>query len=400
MRALWSDRQNCSHKTCLNKLNVSGAFLISVQLTGAGVDRGPCEGVLKNPILRTKRHHLENTGPSRDGLTCGLKNGQFFCWRNIFGVWDASANLQTTFSLHFQTAPSSRLSIKFLRQPIRCPKRGCKGPSHSVSRTASHASWLPHVNSDCFLALTSPQCCWRSDSEICWVALSRMDWHAPWPNRGCWCAHRIQTEWEKKTRQGVKGRKHKLGCPDHVTTKTGCFTHLRWLELVSNFKAIKKNTWGFRKICYYLMVMWNVLILQQSETPKRVPKLLVHQIAGAPKLRVLKIPRTCHFENHRFWYLFGCLRSTQTGTKIAGVPKLRVLTGPRTCDFEIHWLWYPLIFHSLVFWFSLVSSKPRKFLGVSSVFGCFSPIFARVFTGVERGRRSLVFRVVFLGLYT
>ena len=27
MRALWSDRQNCSH-TCLKRLNVSGAFLI------------------------------------------------------------------------------------------------------------------------------------------------------------------------------------------------------------------------------------------------------------------------------------------------------------------------------------------------------------------------------------
>ena len=33
------------------------------------------------------------------------------------------------------------------------------------------------------------------------------------------------------------------------------------------------------------------------------------KIAGAPKLRVLEVPRNCHFENYRFWYLFGCQRA-------------------------------------------------------------------------------------------
>ena len=60
--------------------------------------------------------------------------------------------------------------------------------------------------------------------------------------------------------------------------------------------------------------------------------------------------------------------------------------------------WPSLIFHSLVFWFSLVFSKQ----GNSLVFGGFSAVFlcfSGVFTGVERGKKSLVFGVVFLGFY-
>ena len=65
------------------------------------------------------------------------------------------------------------------------------------------------------------------------------------------------------------------------------------------------------------------------------------KIVGAPKLRVLKVPRTCDFETHRFWYRVECQKNTQTGTKSAGAPELRVLTVPRTCDLETHWFWYP-----------------------------------------------------------
>ena len=49
-------------------------------------------------------------------------------------------------------------------------------------------------------------------------------------------------------------------------------------------------------------------------------------------------------------------------------------------------------------WFSLVFSKQ----GNSLVFWAFSAVtlcFSRVFTGVERGKKSLVFWVVFLGFY-
>ena len=53
-----------------------------------------------------------------------------------------------------------------------------------------------------------------------------------------------------------------------------------------------------------------------------------------------------------------------------------------------------LIFHSLVFWFSLVFSNQGNSL-VFRVFLCFS----RVVPGVERGKKSLVFWVVFLGFY-
>ena len=39
-------------------------------------------------------------------------------------------------------------------------------------------------------------------------------------------------------------------------------------------------------------------------------------------------------------------------------------------------------------------------LGVSSVFSCFSLFFSRIFTGVERGKKSLVFWVVFFLVFT
>ena len=47
-------------------------------------------------------------------------------------------------------------------------------------------------------------------------------------------------------------------------------------------------------------------------------------------------PRTCHSENHRFWYPFGCQRTTQTSTEIACAPKLLVLKVPETCHFQNH----------------------------------------------------------------
>ena len=50
------------------------------------------------------------------------------------------------------------------------------------------------------------------------------------------------------------------------------------------------------------------------------------KIGGESHLRVLKVSRICHFENHRFWYPFGCLR-----------------TVPRTCDFEPLRFWYPCV---------------------------------------------------------
>ena len=52
----------------------------------------------------------------------------------------------------------------------------------------------------------------------------------------------------------------------------------------------------------------------------------------------------------------------------------------------------------MVFWFSLVVCNRRNslvFRVFSAVFLCFS----RVFTGVEWGKKSLVFWVVFLGFY-
>ena len=58
----------------------------------------------------------------------------------------------------------------------------------------------------------------------------------------------------------------------------------------------------------------------------------------------------------------------------------------------------PKIFHSLVFSFSLV--LPNQ--GNSLVFREFSAVslwFSRVFTGVERGKKSLAFWVVFLSFY-
>ena len=60
------------------------------------------------------------------------------------------------------------------------------------------------------------------------------------------------------------------------------------------------------------------------------------KLAAAPKLLVLKVPRTCRFENHRFWYPLGCQKTTRTCTKVAGAPKLLVLKVPRTCHFENH----------------------------------------------------------------
>ena len=57
-----------------------------------------------------------------------------------------------------------------------------------------------------------------------------------------------------------------------------------------------------------------------------------------------------------------------------------------------------LIFHSLVFWFSLVFYNQGISLVFRVFFSCF-PLFSRVFTGVARGKKSFVFWVVFLGFY-
>ena len=57
-----------------------------------------------------------------------------------------------------------------------------------------------------------------------------------------------------------------------------------------------------------------------------------------------------------------------------------------------------MIFHSLVFRFSLVFCNQRNSL-VFRVFSAVLLCFSRVFTGVEWGKKSLLSWVVFLGFY-
>ena len=123
---------------------------------------------------------------------------------------------------------SFRLSIKFLPAADPLPEKTLQGAlrlcfpdSLNLSCWHSHPL-LPHVNTDCFLPLTNPQC-WRSHLEICWFALSCMDWHAPWPKWGFWYVHRIETEWKKN--RVKEWKEHKLGFQDHVANKCADVSH-------------------------------------------------------------------------------------------------------------------------------------------------------------------------------
>ena len=105
--------------------------------------------------------------------------------------------LRTAFSPQFQAAhkiPSGSWSAA--RKRLQGALRLCFPDSLTRELLAVPTPLLPHVNNDRFLPLTNPRC-WRSDSEVCQMALSRMDWHAPWPKWGCWCVQRIEIEWDK-----------------------------------------------------------------------------------------------------------------------------------------------------------------------------------------------------------
>ena len=129
-------------------------------------------------------------------------------------------------------------------------------------------------------------------------------------------------------------------------TKTAGASKLQALEPAQSTKFLDN------KICSFEMLLWrrfprknSILdyfpLCPQCALPPQHENFIF--IVVSPSLRVLKVPRTCHFGNHRFWYPFVRQRTTQTGTKIVGAPKLWVLTVPRTCDFETHRFWCPFV---------------------------------------------------------
>ena len=178
-----------------------------------------------------KSKFMDREAPSGKHSTCEkwpstrlkITDSMFFRRNGPFGGWDAGANFTNSIFSEGSGCPWNSF-----RQPIRCTKKRCKGPSDSVSRTAINLScWhshplLPHVNTDSFLPLTNPQC-WRSHLEICWFALSCMDWHPPWPKWGFWYVHRIETEWKKN--RVKEWKEHKLGFQNHVTNKCADVSH-------------------------------------------------------------------------------------------------------------------------------------------------------------------------------
>ena len=186
--------------------------------------QGALWGGLENPILRTERHiwktqHLRKMAfhASKKLRTAFFPQKQsiwsVWCWHKFYGQ-------------HFLR--SSRLSIKFLPAADPLPERRLQGALRlcfpdSLTREllAVPTPLLPHVNTDRFLPLTNPRC-WRSDSEVCWIALSRMDWHVPWPKWGCSCVQRIEISNETRA-AWRRERKRKLGFQDHVTKKIPIF---------------------------------------------------------------------------------------------------------------------------------------------------------------------------------
>ena len=126
-----------------------------------------------------------------------------------------------------------------------------------------------------------------------------------------------------------------------------------WCTKIASFESLDdRQTTHLICVCLKHLLhdfLWGVLgllpvvFLYKRPKPPTKKSHIANVLDGHILDESSKVPRTCHFENHRFWYPFGCQRTTQTGTKIAGAPKLRVLTVLRTCDFETGRFWYPFV---------------------------------------------------------
>ena len=105
LKRLFCDGPHISHldSQIVNTSQVTPEDL-SVQLTGAGVGRGPCEGGLENPILRTERYHLENTASATNGLLCVSKitDSTFTAETGTLECRMLAQILRTAFSPQFQ----------------------------------------------------------------------------------------------------------------------------------------------------------------------------------------------------------------------------------------------------------------------------------------------------------
>ena len=241
---------------------------LSWQLTGVGVDRGPSEGVSKTKVYRQrgtiwKIQHMQEMAFH---VLKKVMNSIFSAETFLFGG-RMLAQILRTFSPQFQAVhkiPSGSLSAarkKVARGPPTLfpgqPQVRVVGYSQPPISPREH--WpLPTTDKPTMLTIS-----FRSMLN----APNRMDWQAPWPKWGCWCVHKRETRMREKPHEGVKGNTN-WAFKTMLQKICWCFTHMCSLELVNNFKTVKKKHEGVQKIQSYVYVIWNVLNMERRHMKK------------------------------------------------------------------------------------------------------------------------------------
>ena len=182
---------------------------LSVQLTWVGV---ALWGGLENPILRTERHHLENTAPARDGLACGFKitDSILSAETVLLERRMLALILQAAFSPQFQAVhkfPSSNRPaaqkytlILFPRQPQKCE---LLGPTSQREQRLLPTTDKPTLLTIWFGSMLNCAESHRLARSLAQVGMLM-------------CSYRKKIE--RKPHEGEKGKKKKkLGFQDHVT---------------------------------------------------------------------------------------------------------------------------------------------------------------------------------------